>query len=67
VRGGWPTWPSATWPPPPFPARVRAPRPATVTFSPEYDALLKRVGVVGALVQLVVVVTVFLMATRSGA
>jgi hypothetical protein len=40
---------------------------ATATFSPEYDALLRRVGFVGALMQLIVVVTVFLMSARAGA
>ena len=40
---------------------------ATVAFSPEYDALLRRVGFVGALMQLIVVVTIFLMAARAGA
>jgi hypothetical protein len=39
----------------------------TTTFGAEYTALLKRVGLVGALMQLIVVVTVFLMATRAGA
>lgn len=39
---------------------------ATFSLSPEYQALLKRVGIVGALMQLIVVITVFLMATRAG-
>jgi len=40
---------------------------ATATVGAEYTALLKRVGLVGSLMQLIVVVTVFLMATRAGA
>jgi len=40
---------------------------ATATVGAEYTALLKRIGLVGSLMQLIVVVTVFLMATRAGA
>jgi hypothetical protein len=42
-------------------------RAATVTFGPEYGALLKRVAIVSAVMQLIVVITIFLMATRAGA
>jgi hypothetical protein len=40
--------------------------PGLTTLSPEYHALLKRVGFVGVVMQLIVVVTVFLMATQAG-
>ena len=40
---------------------------ATVTWSPEYEQLQKQVGTVGVLLDLLVVVTVFLMATHAGA
>jgi hypothetical protein len=43
------------------------PGTATATLSAEYGALLKRVGMVGALMQLIVVITFFLMAARAGA
>jgi hypothetical protein len=39
---------------------------ATVSLSPEYQALLTWVGIVGALMQLTVVITVFMMAARAG-
>ena len=38
-----------------------------VRFSPEHDALVRRVGGVGALMDLLVVITIFFMVTRLGA
>lgn len=38
-----------------------------VRFSPEHDALVRRVGGVGALMDLLVVVTIFFMVTHLGA
>jgi hypothetical protein len=38
-----------------------------VTFSAEHDALVKRIGGIGALMDLLVVITIFLMATHAGA
>jgi hypothetical protein len=40
---------------------------ATFAWSPEYHAVLKRVAIGGALMNVIVIVTVFLMATHAGA
>ena len=37
-----------------------------VTFSAEHDALVKRIGGVGALMDLLVVITIYFMATHTG-
>jgi hypothetical protein len=46
---------------------VAAAGEGTVTFSAEHDALARRVGIVGALMDLLVVVTIYFMATHTGA
>ncbi len=38
-----------------------------VTFSAEHDALVRRIGAVGALMDLLVVLTIYFMATHTGA
>jgi hypothetical protein len=38
-----------------------------VTFSTEHDALVKRIGAIGALMDLLVVITIYFMATHTGA
>src|ERR1700691_458457 len=37
-----------------------------VTFGPEHDALVKRIGGVGALMDLLVVITIYLMVAQTG-
>jgi hypothetical protein len=39
----------------------------TVTFSTEHDSLVRRIGGVGALMDLLVVLTIYFMATHTGA
>jgi hypothetical protein len=45
---------------------VAAAGDGAVTWSTEYEALLRRLGMFGALIQLIVVLTVFFMAARIG-
>jgi hypothetical protein len=44
-----------------------APGAGEVTFSVEHDALVRRIGTVGALMDLLVIITIFFMVTHLGA
>ncbi|MGH2855093.1 MAG: hypothetical protein ACRDLF_12985 [Solirubrobacteraceae bacterium] len=46
---------------------VAAAGEGAVTFSAEHDSLVRRIGAVGALMDLLVVLTIYFMATRTGA